>query len=424
MRSSTNNEDSVRASFAGVYESFLGIRALDELLHAIKKCWCAAWVPLALEYERKMGIEPEPDAMAVLVQSLLPADSAGVLFTADPLTGNPWRFVLESSFGLARDLMTSTGQIPVDRFLFEWNTGDIMGRDISTKKNALIPGVSGIDNIDIPSDQQREPSLSDHIARQIAQVGLQIDRVFDTRVDVEWVVVGESIYVVQVRPITAMPAFFPHHLPPHLADMTWRSPKKWNFPFKRDDVTVTLPFYRDKLITERYSRSLEVGPVKTPCHRKYVAEMDFHGHRYLVQGKDPWPHMPPEELEQYLVEYEPQMRSELLHSMNTRITAVETKAVRLENEERTLERAIDAILWVREEAWSLLGDTSGPSQFLAHHCRNLLNDFVDKHTPNVDVNDLTLGHHPALDPYLPHVLMAEAEKMAKLLEEPLINQRE
>lgn len=416
VRSSTIYEDSACASFAGVYESFLGIRSLHELLKAIQRCWCAAWAPLALEYARKMGIAPEPDAMAVLVQPLLRADSAGVLFTADPMTGNPWRFVLESSFGLARDLMASAGEIPVDRFSFEWNTGDILSREIRTKKNALVPRVSGIEDIDISPDQQCEPSLSDQIASRIAQLGLQIDRVFGTRVDLEWVVVKESIHVVQVRPITALPAFFPHHLPAHLADRTWRPPKKWHFPFKRDDATVTLPFYRDKLITERYSRSLEVGPVETPYLRKCLAEMDFHGHRYLVQEKGVWPHMPPVKLEQYLIENEPQVRSTFLHNMNKRIHDVENTAICLENEEETLERAIDAILWVREEVWSLLGDTSGPSQFLAHHCRNLLNDFVDKHTPKVDVNDLTLGHHPALNPYFPHVLMGEAEKMAKLLE--------
>jgi len=155
-----------------------------------------------------MGIQPAVDGMGVLLQSLVFADSAGVLFTADPLTGNPWRFVLESSFGLARDMVASTGNMPVDRFVFEWDTGKIHSREIVPKKTALVLGDSGIDTIDIPLDQQSEPSLNDNLASRIAQVGLQIDRAFGVRVDVEWVTKGNDIHIVQVRPITALPEFF------------------------------------------------------------------------------------------------------------------------------------------------------------------------------------------------------------------------
>lgn len=409
-RSSSIYEDTTTASFAGVYESFLGIHSTENLWASIQKCWCSAWAPLALDYTQKMGIAPKLDAMAVLVQLLLPADSAGVLFTADPLTGNPWRFVLESSFGLARDLVASTGATPVDRFLFEWDTGEILGRDIAPKKTALVPGASGIDNIDIPPERQTMPSLNVDLATQIAQVGLQIDRTFGARADIEWVVERNDIHIVQVRPITVLPEFFPHHLPAHLADQTWCPEKK---------STVTLPFQRGRLITERYNRYLEVGPVETPAHRKCGAELYFHGHRYSVQKsgpRRPWPQIPASQLEEYLVEYEPQMRAGFLHNNNTRFSATEQRAVRLENEVKTLEQAIDAILWAREEEWDLGAFIRGPSQHLCFRCRRLLSAFVDEHIPNVDVSDLTLGHHVELDPYWPHVLMADAEEMAKLLE--------
>lgn len=417
VRSSGVHEDSAKASFAGVYESFLGIRSETDLWLAVRRCWCASWAPHAIDYARRMGIQPAVDGMGVLLQHLARADSAGVLFTADPLTGNPWRFVLESSFGLARDLVASTGAMPVDRFLFEWDTGEILGRDIAPKKTALIPGASGIDSIDIPPDRQSAPSLEDDLARWIAQVGLQIDRAFDARVDVEWVVEGDDIHIVQVRPITALPAFFPHHLPAYLADRTWRPAKKWHFPLSRlrkVDGTVTLPIYRDKLITEKYSRDLEVGPIETPVHLKCGAEMDFHGYRYLVEGKVDWPQISASQLEQYLVEYEPRFRSDFLYSNNTKFPSIEKRAKRLENEVKTLEQAIDAILWAQEEMWGL-GAGLGPTQYLCFKCRSLLSAFVDEHLPNVDVNDLTLGHHPELNPYWPHLLMADTEEMATLL---------
>lgn len=110
VRSSAVHEDSATASFAGVYKSFLGIRTEVELWKAVRRCWCSSWAPQATDYARRMGIQPVADGMGVLLQCLVRADSAGVLFTADPLTGNPYRFVLESSFGLARDLVGSTAR--------------------------------------------------------------------------------------------------------------------------------------------------------------------------------------------------------------------------------------------------------------------------------------------------------------------------
>lgn len=418
VRSSGIYEDSAQASFAGVYESFLGIHSLEGLWTSIRQCWCSSWAPSALDYAKKMGIEPELDGMAVLVQSFLPADSAGVLFTANPRTGNPWQFVLESSCGLARDIVASPGATSVDRFMFEWDTGEMLDCSIALKKTALVPGASGIDHIDLAPDRQDVPSLSDDLAKQIAQAGLRIDRIFNGRVDIEWVVVGDDIHIVQIRPITALPEFFPYHLPVHLADRTWRPAAQWHYLLRKVDGTVTLPIYRDKLITESINRYLQIGPVETPAHRKCGAESDFHGHRYLIEWDDvwpQWPRLPAAQLEQYLFEYEPPMRADFLRHSNTRFPDIEERAVQRENEAKTLEQAIDAILWVLDEMWDFGAFGGGPSQFLGNACQGLLHAYVNEHLANVDVNDLTLGHHPELNPYWPHVMVAEAEEMAKLL---------
>jgi len=150
VRSSGVHEDSTIASFAGVYDSFLGLRSEEDLWMAIRRCWCGSWSPQAIDYARKMRIIIDVDGMAVLLQALVNADSAGVLFTADPRTGNPWQFAVESSFGLARDLVASTGTVPVDRFTFKWDTGEILEQHIARKAKCLMSGVEGVDTVDVP----------------------------------------------------------------------------------------------------------------------------------------------------------------------------------------------------------------------------------------------------------------------------------
>ncbi len=415
VRSSGVHEDSTVASFAGVYDSFLGLRCEEDVWMAIRRCWCGSWSPRAIDYARKMGVIIDMDGMAVLLQTLVNADSAGVLFSADPQTGNPWQFAVESSFGLARDLVASTGTMPVDRFTFEWDTGEILERHIALKRTILVPSVDGLDSVAVPAERRAEPSLTNDIATRIAQVGLQIDRAFEARVDVEWVVEGDNIHIVQVRPITALPPFFPHHLPAHLADRTWVPAQQWHFPFSTIKGKVMPPLYRDTLIMEKFNRYLQMGPVEMPTHRTSGTEMDFHGHRYVIQD-EAWPKVPVAQREQYLIDYEPRMRADYLYDIYTRLPASEQKAVRLATEGNTLAQAIDTMLWAREEMWEIYAITGGPSQGMFGTCLNLLRSFVDQHQPDVDVNDLMLGHHAELDPYFPQMLVTEAEEMAQLLE--------
>jgi len=154
-----------------------------------------------------------------------------------------------------------------------------------------------------------------------------------------------------------------------------------------------------------------------PAHRLVGAELDFHGHRYLIEQEHvQWPYVPGSKREQFLVEYEPRLRADFLHAICTRFPASEQKAVQLKDEIKTLEQAIDAILWAREEMWELHAVTAGPSQHLHGTCLRLLREFVDEYLLNVDVNDLMLGHHADLEPYWPHVLVGDAENMAQLLE--------
>ena len=407
VRSSGIYEDSATASFAGIYESFLGIRSVEKLWEAIRKCWCAAWSPSALDYAKKMGIEPEPDAMAVLVQELVPAESAGVLFTAHPQTGNPWRFTLESTFGLAQELVGSIGATPADRFVFAWDTGEILEKEIAEKPTMWISGASGVEKAAVADVRRTMPSLQDEMAARIAQQGLDIDRAFECRVDIEWVVANGEIYVVQVRPITALPTFFPHHLPLHLANRTWRlASDPWAFDHFQGKIIP--PLYRDLSVVEnsyRYWIGLS-GPFMP-------VEADFNSHRYLappehVFGK------PAEQMEAYLCEYEPAIRHAYLDAKHHKIPAILAKADDFIASARSTKEIIEMFIWARDVLFDL-NSVEDPPQSLFGVTFPLLQDFVAQHLPGYESAQLVQGYHPDLEPYYPHAQFMEAKRLAQAI---------
>jgi len=244
VRSSGIHEDTVTASFAGVFKSFVGIATFEALWESIRLCWCSAWTPQVVSYARRKGLEITPDQMAVLVQEVVPADSAGVIFTADPLTGNPWCFVLNSTWGLAQAIVD--GASPADRFVLEWDSGDILERYIAEKPTALISDRTGIKEVALPDDKSRTASLSDATIARIGQLALRLDRAFDRRVDIEWAVRGDVLYLVQVRPIVALPHFFPHELSAEEARLTWTPLDPAWYVQAEEGKALVAPLFRDR----------------------------------------------------------------------------------------------------------------------------------------------------------------------------------
>ncbi len=412
VRSSGVHEDSATASFSGVYQSFLGIRSLADLWTAIRQCWCAAWTQPAMDYAKKMGVTPEPDAMAVLVQQLVAADSAGVLFTADPQTGNPWRFILESTFGLAQELVGAAGNVPADRFVFEWGTGKIIEKQIVEKPTACVPGTSGVDVVPLPDDRRTAPSLQDEVATRIAGHGLDIDRLFGCRVDIEWAVAGDEVFIVQVRPITVLPTFFPHDLPPHTADKTWQlAGPHWYFPFPRIEEKLIPPIYQDLSYAEMYDR-YQLGPIELQPYRFVGIEAEFNGYLYLA-GEHRWSQESPDQVEAYLREYEPALRKAFLDAKHHQWPALSDRAIALQRDARSMKDNIKASLWARDATFDIYSLGIGPSQGLFGVCIGLLRSFVSKYLPDFDADHLIQGHHPDLDPYYPHVQILEAQELAQ-----------
>ncbi len=278
VRSSGIHEDTTAASFAGVFKSFLGVSTMGDLWHKIRLCWCSAWSPQAISYARRKGIEIEPDQMAVIVQEVIPAESAGIIFTADPLTGNPRHFILNSAWGLAQSIVESAA--PADRFVLQWDTARILESQVVEKRTALVSSGAGVKEVMLPSIKSRAPSLSAFGISQVYQMALQLDIAFDQRLDIEWAIHGDKLYLVQARPIVALPPFFPHELSSTEAKLTWTlSDPAW-YTKAEEGKHLVAPLFRNRWALELWHRNLVSGDI---FPRRVGYERDFNGYRYSTQ---------------------------------------------------------------------------------------------------------------------------------------------
>ena len=132
VRSSATAEDLPEASFAGQQETFLNIRGAEAVLDATVKCWASLWTARAIGYRARQGIPPEGVALAVVVQLLVPAEAAGILFTANPITGRRDQVVISAAWGLGEAVVG--GLVTPDSLTVAKATGRVLERQTADKQ--------------------------------------------------------------------------------------------------------------------------------------------------------------------------------------------------------------------------------------------------------------------------------------------------
>ncbi|MEM7362446.1 MAG: PEP/pyruvate-binding domain-containing protein [Pseudomonadota bacterium] len=205
VRSSANAEDLPDLSFAGQQETFLNISGADDVLEAVRNCWASLWTPQAMRYRHEMGIEPDLVAMAVVVQTMVPADVAGVLFTANPATGERGEMVLTANPGLGEAVVS--GQVTPDTFLIDRETGTVSETIVGTKEQMVVAdGASGTRTDVVPDDVRERACLSPGQIQTLKDIAHQIEDLFEGGPqDIEWAMVGDACHILQARPITNLP---------------------------------------------------------------------------------------------------------------------------------------------------------------------------------------------------------------------------
>ncbi len=203
VRSSSVNEDGQNASAAGLHETVLDVRTVDELMVAVKRCWASLFTPRVLTYLSAMGGAPEA-AVGVVIQAMVPAEAAGVLFTVNPLTGDDAEMIINASYGLGAPLVD--GRISPDTVRIDKATGRVRDRVIGEKQQReVVDERRGIRLEDVPRAEREVFSIDAVTLEELVALGKRVEDHFDGPRDIEWATSAGSIYVLQARPVTAIP---------------------------------------------------------------------------------------------------------------------------------------------------------------------------------------------------------------------------
>src|SRR5881397_2235536 len=201
VRSSATAEDLPTASFAGQQDTYLNIVGPAAILQHVSRCWASLFTERAVTYRQRNGIDHRTVHMAVVVQQMVFPQAAGILFTADPVTGNRKVTSVEASFGLGEALVS--GLVNAD--VYKVRDGQVVAKEVATKQLAIHASpAGGTKEEPIEPERQEQPALTDAQVVRLAQLGRQIEAHFGRPQDVEWCLVDDDFQIVQSRPITSL----------------------------------------------------------------------------------------------------------------------------------------------------------------------------------------------------------------------------
>lgn len=201
VRSSATAEDLPTASFAGQQDTYLNVVGPAAILRHVSRCWASLFTERAVTYRRRNGIDHRTVRMAVVVQRMVFPDASGILFTADPVTGNRKTATVDAGFGLGEALVSGL----VNPDVFTVRDGGVVAKSIAAKQRAVqaLPA-GGTQEVAIDAHRQEQPALTDAQVVRLVELGRRIEAHFGRPQDIEWCLVEDGFRIVQSRPITTL----------------------------------------------------------------------------------------------------------------------------------------------------------------------------------------------------------------------------
>ncbi|MEV0623318.1 PEP/pyruvate-binding domain-containing protein [Nonomuraea sp. NPDC050404] len=201
VRSSATAEDLPGAAFAGQQDTYLNVVGEQALLDAVRRCWGSLWTDRAIAYRARLGIDDAEVKIAVVVQSMVAAEVAGVMFTADPVSGDRARVVIDASGGLGEAVVS--GLVTPDHYVVSGRDGRI---DFTPgRREVVIRGVAGGGVTHESGTAEAGARLPDEVVTELVRLGREVAGHFGRPQDIEWAYAGGRVHLLQARPMTALP---------------------------------------------------------------------------------------------------------------------------------------------------------------------------------------------------------------------------
>ncbi|TMC20961.1 MAG: phosphoenolpyruvate synthase, partial [Chloroflexi bacterium] len=203
VRSSATAEDLPFASFAGQQDTYLNIVGVAAVLDAVRRCWASLWTERAISYRTSNEIDQSTVSLAVVIQRMVDAEVAGVLFTANPLTGCRRQMVIDANPGLGEAVVS--GMVNPDHVVVDVDTGAIVERRFGDKRIRVqsVEG-GGTEHISL-SGQDETFCLTDQQIHTLVELGTQVEAYYGAAQDIEWAIDSAGqCWLVQARPITTL----------------------------------------------------------------------------------------------------------------------------------------------------------------------------------------------------------------------------
>ncbi|MCP4754748.1 MAG: hypothetical protein GY866_28030 [Proteobacteria bacterium] len=237
VRSSAAAEDRTDASFAGQYDTLLGLAGMKAVAQGILQCWASFFNVHSLRYRQERNISDT--RAAVVVQRMIEAEAAGVCFSVDPVSRDADRVVINSNFGLGASVVD--GLVTPDTFVIGKKDRQVEFRQIAAKELKTAASANGIQQVVFEGPKRQRASLDDDQAIAIAKMAIDIERDENRAVDIEWAISGGKTHLLQSRPITT--------LTDHAQSPYEEPPEGW-VPELNTDIDPRYPLYSNGNISE------------------------------------------------------------------------------------------------------------------------------------------------------------------------------
>jgi len=284
VRSSATVEDLPGMSFAGQLETYLNVRGVDDVIDAVRRCWASLWTGRAIDYRERQGIRPEDVSIAVVVQQLVLADVAGVVFTANPVSGARDELVINAAWGLGEAIVS--GRVTPDTIIIKKQTGAIASQEIASKEVMTVRLPEGTREEPVPVDKRNQAALEPAQVAELAHLALKIEQLYGQAMDIEWAMRDRRVFIVQARPVTS--------LPEARATLEWKVPREgrqyWRTsvaellpdPLSPLFATLALPLWNQAL--DRMAQAMRIQLLKG----KDFGLVTIHGYAYYDFGWTAW----------------------------------------------------------------------------------------------------------------------------------------